>query len=145
MGQAVPQTLHNHVRFDPLFHFFLLPVFLISWLLSVYFAIRSPSLLSIWGIVFVTAVIVTGLKARLYALKVQDRVIRLEERLRLASILPAPLNSQIPKLSEKQLVGLRFASDEEIAALAQRTLAENLAPADIKKAIRNWRADYWRV
>jgi hypothetical protein len=82
---------------------------------------------------------------RLYALKVQDRVIRLEERLRLTQILQEPLRSRIPELTVDQLCGLRFASDAELPKLVERTLNEKLKRADIKKAIQNWRPDYWRV
>jgi hypothetical protein len=81
------------------------------------------------------------LKIRLYTLKVQDRVIRLEERQRLTTLLPEPLRSRIPELSE----ALRFASDAELSTLVGRALSEKLSRADIKKAIQTWRPDYWRV
>jgi len=142
---AAPQNLANHVRYDPLFHFFLLPVFLISLIVSAAMLANQRDLHRFWLVVFVLALIVAVFKIRLYALKVQDRVIRLEERLRLAALLPEAERAQIPKLSEKQLVALRFASDEELPALAKRAWSENMEPAAIKKAIRNWRPDYWRM
>ena len=145
MAERSPQTFSNHVRFDPPFHYFVLPVFAISWILSVVFAVRHPGFVHIWIVIFNTALIVAVTKFRLYALKVQDRVIRLEERLRLATLLPDSLRSQIMKLSEAQLVALRFASDEEVSALVEQTLAANLAQKDIKNLIKNWRPDYWRV
>jgi hypothetical protein len=142
---STPQNLANHVRYDPLFHFFLLPVFLISLIVSAAMLANHRDLHRLWLMVFVLALIVAVFKIRLYALKVQDRVIRLEERLRLAALLPESERAQIPKLSEKQLVALRFAADEELPALAKRAWTENMEQADIKKAIRNWRPDYWRV
>src|SRR5271170_6326667 len=98
MATASPQTYANHVRLDPPFHFFVLPVLAISIGVSVYACVRHPSFLTFWGIVFVIAVSVLATRARVYALKVQDRVIRLEERLRLAMLLPESMRPQIVKL-----------------------------------------------
>lgn len=145
MAEHSAQNNANHSRLDPPFHFFILPVLAFSWVVSVYECVRHPGLLAGWSVVFVTAVVATAVKARMYALKVQDRVIRLEERLRLAGLLPESQRPQIAKLSEDQLIGLRFASDEEVPALAQRALAQNLSRKDIKQAIQHWRPDYWRV
>jgi hypothetical protein len=145
MAEPYPQTLANHVRLDPPFHFFVLPVFAISWIVSVVVLVRRPCFLRLWIVIFVTAIVVAVTKARFYALRVQDRVIRLEERLRLATLLPDSLRPQIAKLSEGQLIALRFASDEEVPALVERTLSENLAPVVIKRAIQHWRPDYWRI
>lgn len=145
MAERSPQTLANHVKIDPPFHYFVLPVFAISWLVSVLFLVRHPGFLHFWILVFNTALVVAVIRFRQYALKVQDRVIRLEERLRLAALLPDSLRPQISKLNEGQLIALRFASDEEAPALVERALSGNLAPSDIKKAIKKWRPDYWRV
>jgi hypothetical protein len=111
----------------------------------VIFAIRHPNFVHFWIVIFNTALLVAVTRFRQYALKVQDRVIRLEERLRLATLLPDSQRSQIARLTERQLIALRFASDAEIPILVEQTLSSNLAPADIKKAIKTWRPDYWRV
>jgi hypothetical protein len=145
MAERSPQTLANHVRLDPPYHYFVLPILAITWIVSVVFAVRHPGFLHVWIVIFNTALIVAVIRSRQYALKVQDRVIRLEERLRLATLLPESLRPQIAKLSEGQFIALRFASDAEIPALVERTLSANLAPGDIKKTIKNWRPDYWRV
>jgi hypothetical protein len=145
MAERKPQTFANHVRWDPLFHFVALPVFALLPIATAIHFIWWPSLHL--GMVFVVSVAaaIAVLKIRLYANRLQDRVIRLEERQRLTALLPEPLRSRIPELSEAQLVGLRFASDAEVPKLAQRALSEKLSPADIKKAIQIWRPDYWRV
>jgi hypothetical protein len=91
------------------------------------------------------AVFIPVFKLRMYALKVQDRVIRLEERIRLQALAPSEWHSQIYKLSEDQLIGLRFAADDEVVELAKQALEHNLNRKQIKERIKDWRADYWRV
>src|SRR5579859_3450170 len=140
-----PQTFANHVRYDPLFHFLLLPVALISFILAVVQFVRFPGWGHGWLIVVAIAAMVAILRIRYYSLRVQDRIIRFEERLRLQSLLPEPLRSRIPEIAEGQLLALRFASDAELPALVERCLNEKLSRNDIKKAIVNWRADYLRV
>src|SRR5208282_389021 len=134
-----------HTRLDPIFHFFVLPVFAITWLLSIVHLVRRPGLHSAWLVVVMIAALAVIFKVRLYPLKVQDRVIRLEERLRLMTLLDSAVRPRIPEFTEAQLIALRFASDEELPALAARALNEKLAGPDIKKAIRQWRPDHWRV
>jgi len=139
------QSFSNHTRFDPLFHFFLLPIALASVIVAIVHAYKVPTGLNGWLIVVaITAFVAIG-KTRGYALKVQDRVIRLEERIRLASVLQEPLRSRIGELTDTQLIGLRFASDAELPALVQRAIAEQLSRKDIKKSVTTWRADTARV
>jgi hypothetical protein len=147
-----PQSYAHHTRWDPPFHFFVLPVLLLALLLTLVhffahithgdFRDHFHSFL----LILLAAALFVGIgKSRGAALKVQDRVIRLEERLRLATLLSEPLRSRIPELTEGQLVALRFASDAEIPKLVERALNEKLSRDDIKKSIQNWRPDYWRV
>lgn len=110
-----------------------------------YEAIRNPGLSTAAQVLLVLVVGTVGVLARTYALKVQDRVIRLEEQLRLSHLMDAEYESTIHALSEAQLVALRFASDDELPSLARRAAAERLNGKAIKAAIRNWRPDYWRV
>ena len=145
MPEKMPQTLTNHTRLDPPFHMFVIPVAGISLLVAIWYLIQNPGFYSAWLVVVAAAAIVLALKIRLYALKAQDRVIRLEERLRLASLLPQSLCSRIGELSESQLIALRFAADEELPGLADKTLSGKLSGAEIKKAIATWRPDYWRI
>jgi len=152
MAENKPQTFANHTRLDPLFHFFLLPVFFVALIMTLihFFAHMAHSdfrenFHAFLLIVLAVACIVLVTKTRLYSLKVQDRVIRLEERLRLTQLLSEPLRSRIPELTEGQLVALRFASDAELPKLAERAMNEKLKGKQIKEAIQNWRPDYWRV
>ncbi|HEX6820765.1 MAG TPA: DUF6526 family protein [Candidatus Sulfotelmatobacter sp.] len=152
MGEKQPQSLANHTRFDPLFHFFLAPVFALGLVMSLihFFAHLGEGdfrdhFHSGLIVLLAVALLLWLFKTRLYALRVQDRVIRLEERLRLMQLLPERLRARIPELTENQLCGLRFASDAELPALAERALNEKLSRKDIKKSVQNWRPDYWRV
>ena len=145
MAEKRPQTYSNHNRLDPLFHFVVLPVFGLSVIAATIHFLWRPSAHSAGFFVVAVAALIAALKIRVYSLKVQDRVIRLEERLRLSTLLPEPLRSRIPEITENQLIGLRFASDGEVAALVERALNEKLSRGDIKKAIKVWRPDYWRV
>jgi hypothetical protein len=145
MADKKPQTLANHAKFDPPFHFFVLPVFALCALGGAIHFVWRPNLHIALFFVIAVAATTAVLKMRLYSVKVQDRVIRLEERLRLSALCPEAFRSRIPELTEGQLIALRFASDAEVCRLAERALAENLSRADIKKAIQNWRPDYWRV
>jgi len=145
MAANSAQNYNNHTRFDPPFHLFLLPLAGINVLVAIWNLIRNPGLGAGWFVVLSIAGVIAVVKIRTYALKAQDRVIRLEERLRLTQLLAEPLRGRIGELTEPQLVGLRFASDAELPALVEKTLAGGLAQRDIKKAIVNWRPDYFRI
>ena len=139
------QSFSNHARYDPAFHFFLVPLMGVNIVSALIHLIRHPGLGSFWWLILAMAGLVAVGRTRFYALRVQDRVIRLEERLRLMSVLPEPLRARIGELTDKQLIGLRFASDQELPGLVQRALDEKLALGDIKKAVTNWRPDYSRI
>ena len=145
MAEKMPQTLANHGRFDPLFHFFALPVFLLSVIAAMIHFLWHPGWHSAALFLLSVAAAIVVFKIRLYANRLQDRIIRLEERLRLTALCAEPLRSRIPELTEGQLIALRFASDAELPTLVQRTLSENLPPKVIKQSITHWRADNLRV
>jgi len=140
-----PQTLKNHARFDPPYHFVLAIVLLLNLIYSIVHLVRHVSLRNGWFVVLSVTAVLLLLRMRQYPLKVQDRVIRLEERLRLHSLAPAEWRPQINRLREDQLIALRFASDEEVVPLAKQALEENLTRKQIKERIRTWRPDNWRV
>ncbi len=145
MSQPKTQNYANHTRFDPMFHYILAPFLLLNWIATLVFLVRHPNPLHVWMMLLAFAFFLMLGLSRGYALKVQDRVIRLEERMRLNTLLQEPLRARIGELSEKQLIGLRFASDAEIPALVARTLSEKLTQKQIKQAIQNWRPDHFRV
>lgn len=140
-----PQSFAHHAKVDPPFHFFVLPALAINVIVAGYHLLRFPGWGSAWFLVLSFALLVLAGRTRAFATRLQDRVIRLEERLRLAALLQEPLRSRIGELTDSQLVGLRFASDAELPALAQRAITEKLSRNDIKKAVVNWRADHSRV
>lgn len=140
-----PQSLKNHAKLDPLFHFVLAWVLLINLGVAIAYLVHHENLYAVWLLVLSIAAIIALFRLRQYPLKVQDRVIRLEERLRLQALAPAEWHTQIYKLSEDQLIGLRFASDDEVVELAKQALEHNLNRKQIKERIHNWRADEWRV
>ena len=145
MSDTRPQTAANHARIDPWFHYCIVPIFVLTLIFSLFAVVHEPSLSHAWLVIVSLGLLLLAFRARIYALRVQDRVIRLEERLRLGALLPEPLDARIPELSERQLIALRFASDAEVPVLVQRIVHENLPPAEIKKLIQIWRPDYWRV
>ncbi len=138
------QTLKSHIKWDPLFHFFLGPVAMFMLVDTIVQLVRNPGWPSAMHVVAGLWALVATFKIRLYALKVQDRVIRLEERLRLRELASA-FAGKAGQLTEDQLIGLRFASDAEVAGLAEKALAGGWSRKQIKESIQNWRPDHWRV
>lgn len=150
MSDKSSQTYANHRRLDPSFHFLLFGLIAANAVVAVLAAIRmlrGPhfDFATLWNVVMALAFSVLLLKVRLYALHNQDRLIRLEEQLRMKTLLPATLATRALGLRPSQYVALRFASDEELPGLVQQTLDENLDNEQIKKRITAWRADTFRV
>jgi hypothetical protein len=141
------QNLANHGRFFPPFHFFVIPVMVINLFASIY---RWYATGFSWGggerVLLALGLLMGFLSARVMALKVQDRVIRLEERLRYELVLPADLKPRIGEFTVAQLVSLRFASDAELPALARKVLDDKMNERKaIKQMIRTWKPDYLRA
>ena len=146
MAEKTPQTYANHARIHPPFHFFLAPGSIVLLILTIVNVVRHYRRLDAWilllmGVLFFVAVFLI----RLNPLRAQDRLIRLEERLRLQALLSAELGSRLDELTESQLIALRFASDNEVPGLVAKVLADKMQSKDIKKAIVTWRADTFRV
>ena len=145
MPEPQQQDYANHGRTDPVFHRFLVPVSALTIIVALVNVCRHPGFNSAWLVLVSVAAGVALFKMRLYSLKVQDRVIRLEERLRLQQLLSEPLRSQIDQLTVGQLVALRFACDTELPALSVRAINEKLSKDELKKAVTSWRPDHFRV
>lgn len=145
MAMQKEQNYASHTRIDPMFHMVIFFIAAAAVSLALWNVIRNFGLPSVVILLLAVGLLLVALRLRAYATKLQDRIIRLEERLRLQSLLTGPSRSRIPELKEGQLVALRFASDAEVPALVDRALAENLSNNDIKKAIVVWRTDDFRV
>lgn len=145
MSKSEPQGFKNHARFDPIFHFFLVWISLASIIIAIVYVVHQPGFYSAWLVVVALAAFFALFKLRSYPMKVQDRLIRLEERMRLQALAPAEWHTQIYRLTEGQLIGLRFASDEEVVELAHQALEHNLNRKQIKERIKSWRPDCWRI
>jgi len=139
------QNLKNHARIDPAYHFLLFAIYLLNLVYAGVHLYRQTNISSAWYLVLSLLAIVPIVKLRTYPLKVQDRVIRLEERLRLQALAPPEWHAQIYRLNESQLIALRFASDGEVVELAKQALEHNLDRKQIKERIKSWRADDWRI
>ncbi|MEA2239577.1 MAG: hypothetical protein QOC81_4301 [Thermoanaerobaculia bacterium] len=142
------QSFANHRRFYPLFHFISVPLLVINLIVRIIYAVRHwGARLLWWEVVVAVALICLALAARQMALTVQDRLIRLEETLRLQRCLPDDLRGRIGELSHGQLVGLRFCGDEtELAGLVRSAVNGELhGREDIKKRIKTWRPDTLRA
>jgi hypothetical protein len=148
MSKSSEQNLKNHGRIDPLFHFVSFIVLIANLVFAVFHLVHhwgDARISSAWYLALSLVVFIPFFKIRIYALKAQDRIIRLEERLRLQALAPAEWHAQINRLTEDQLIGLRFAADDEVVELAKQALEHHLTRKQIKERIQNWRADHFRI
>jgi Family of unknown function (DUF6526) len=141
------QNFKNHTRFVPLYHFFALPILIINFGVQIYLLIHLGfGFLQVFSVLLAAALFFGILYARLFALSVQDRLIRLEERLRYERVLPEELRWRADELTVPQFVSLRFAGDDELPALMRKALDEKLTQRKaIKQLIKSWRPDHLRA
>ncbi len=140
------QNFANHARFVPPYHYVAFPILLVNLLYRLYWLSGGLSIDAILDVLVGVALIIVALFARVFALGAQDRVIRLEMRLRMRELLPDDLQGRINDFTPTQMVGLRFASDAELPALARKVLDENIVKATpIKQAVKDWQPDLHRV
>ena len=141
------QSFENHAMYQPSWHYVAVPASFLYFIWSLVALVRSGiSAATVFGVILAVAVVATVWASRIMVLTVQDRLIRLEMRLRLREVLPAPLAARIPELTKGQLVGLRFASDAELPGLVERVLRGELVRArDVKAAVKDWQPDHLRA
>ena len=146
MADKTPQTFENHSRVLPAYHYVAFPLFSINFFFALYQAVVHFSWANLMGLGLALALVLLFFLARVMAITVQDRVIRLEERLRMRELLPGDLQARINEFSVKQLVALRFASDSELPKLARKVLDDKMTDQKaIKQLVKSWRADYQRA
>ena len=146
MAEKKPQTFANHAKLVPLFHYVVLPMFLVNLLVALYRMFAGFSFATAWGAAMAIGLMLVALFARVFALGAQDRVIRLEERLRMQGLLPDELKLKINDFTMDQLAALRFASDAELPSLAKKIVDDGIADRKtIKQMVVTWRADYQRL
>lgn len=142
---AQPQTFANHAKVVPAYHYFTFGLIAVYFFYRLYLLVAAPSLGAVMGVVLATALLMVFFWARIFALRVQDRVIRLEMHLRMFQLAP-DLSPRFGEFTIDQLCALRFASDGELPELARKVLTEKLGDRKaIKKMIREWQADLVRV
>jgi len=140
------QNFENHTKRVPAFHFVVLPIFFLNIIWCIERVIRQHTFGTVVSLLVAIALLLLAFNARIFALTVQNRIIRLEMQLRLQQVLPQDLKPRIPEFTLAQLVSLRFASDAELPELSRKVLDEKLNdPNAIKKLIRNWQPDYLRA
>jgi hypothetical protein len=140
------QNFANHTKIFPPFHFFVVPILLVNLGVQLYRLKFGITFATVFGTLLAVALILGFLSARMFALSVQDRVIRLEERLRYQRLLPSDLQPRIEDFTVAQLVSLRFACDAELPALARKVLDEKLQERKaIKQLVKNWKPDFLRA
>jgi len=146
MAQPTSQNFDNHVRYLPAYHFVAFPLFFVNFCYAAYQAVVHPSAASVIGLILAVGLVLLFFLSRTMVVTVQDRVIRLEERLRMRALLPADLQPRIDEFTVKQLVALRFASDGELPALARKVVEGRIEDQKaIKQMVTAWRADDQRA
>jgi len=142
---AQQQTFENHAKVVPAYHYLTFGLIAVYWVYQFYLLVTAPSTATVMGVVLATALFMVGVWARVFALKVQDRVIRLEMHLRVLNVAP-DLSPRFGEFTMNQLCSLRFAGDVELPELARKVLAEKLDDRKvIKKMIRDWQPDLARA
>ena len=146
MSPQKAQDYRSHRRFAPGYHFVTLPLVLTYLIWSIRRVTANPMEDTWYALVGALALTGVYLFSRVFPLKVQDRVIRLEERLRLVRVLPADLQPHVESIRASHLIAMRFASDDELPALVRQVIANpSMSSGDIKKQVKHWRPDWFRV